>query len=42
VDLIVAGQMDPTWCYSATVDFSQHLALESGRPVLIIPHSGGA
>jgi hypothetical protein len=24
------------------VDFSEHLALESGRPVVIIPHSGGA
>jgi hypothetical protein len=40
-ELIAAGQTDPTWCYSATVDFSEHLALESGRPMLIILHSGG-
>lgn len=40
VDLIVAGQTDPDWDLSPLMDFPERLALESGRPVLIIPHVG--
>jgi len=39
-DLIVAGQVDPTWDFSLTLDFPERLALESGRPVLVVPHAG--
>jgi nucleotide-binding universal stress UspA family protein len=39
-DLIVAGQTDGTWDLSPLFDFPERLALESGRPVLVIPHSG--
>jgi nucleotide-binding universal stress UspA family protein len=39
-DLIVAGQTDPDWDLSPLMDFPERLALASGRPVLIIPHSG--
>ena len=37
-DLIVAGQTDPQWDLSPLMDFPERLALESGRPVLVIPH----
>lgn len=40
VDLIVAGQTDPDWDLSPLLDFPEHLALESGRPVLVVPHAG--
>jgi nucleotide-binding universal stress UspA family protein len=39
-DLIVAGQADPDWDLSAVLDFPERLALESGRPVLVIPYVG--
>jgi nucleotide-binding universal stress UspA family protein len=39
-DLIVAGQTDGTWDLSPLFDFPERLALESGRPVLVIPHAG--
>ncbi len=39
-DLIVAGQTDPEWDLSPVMDFPEHLALESGRPVLVIPYAG--
>jgi nucleotide-binding universal stress UspA family protein len=39
-DLIVAGQTDPEWDLSPLMDFPERLALESGRPVLIIPYAG--
>jgi nucleotide-binding universal stress UspA family protein len=39
-DLIVAGQADLDWCHSAMFDFPERLALESGRPVLVVPHAG--
>jgi hypothetical protein len=41
-ELIVAGQVASDWSHSARFDFPELLALESGRPVLIIPHSGGS
>jgi nucleotide-binding universal stress UspA family protein len=39
-DLIVAGQTDPDWDLSPILDFPERLALESGRPVLVIPYVG--
>jgi nucleotide-binding universal stress UspA family protein len=39
-DLIVAGQADPDWDLSPVLDFPERLALESGRPVLVIPYVG--
>jgi nucleotide-binding universal stress UspA family protein len=39
-DLIVAGQADPSWNFSLTMDFPERLALESGRPVLVVPNVG--
>jgi nucleotide-binding universal stress UspA family protein len=39
-DLIVAGQTDPDWDLSPLLDFPERLALESGRPVLVIPYVG--
>src|SRR5689334_2825791 len=39
-DLIIAGQTDPDWDLSPLLDFPDRLALESGRPVLVIPYAG--
>jgi nucleotide-binding universal stress UspA family protein len=39
-DLIVAGQVNPDWALSPVLDFPERLALESGRPVLVIPYVG--
>ena len=39
-DLIVAGQADPSWDFWKTLDFPERLALESGRPVLVVPNAG--
>lgn len=39
-DLIMAGQRDNSWSYSMLMDEPERLAIESGRPVLIIPHAG--
>jgi nucleotide-binding universal stress UspA family protein len=39
-DLIVAGQTDPDWDLSPLMDFPERLAMESGRPVLVIPYAG--
>ena len=39
-DLIVAGQTDPDWGASPLVDVAEHLALGSGRPVLVVPYVG--
>lgn len=40
VDLVIAAQADGTWDDSAMLDFPERLALESGRPTLIVPHAG--
>jgi nucleotide-binding universal stress UspA family protein len=37
-DLIIAGQSDPDWDLSPLLDFPEQLALESGRPVLVVPY----
>jgi nucleotide-binding universal stress UspA family protein len=39
-DLIVAGQTDPDWDLSPLLAFPERLALESGRPVLVVPYAG--
>ena len=39
-DLIVAGQTDPDWDLSPLMDFPEQLALESGRPTLVVPYVG--
>ena len=39
-DLIVAGQRDPTWDLGPVLDFPEQLALESGRPVFLVPREG--
>jgi nucleotide-binding universal stress UspA family protein len=39
-DLIVASQADPDWDLSVVLDFPERLALESGRPVLVVPYIG--
>jgi nucleotide-binding universal stress UspA family protein len=39
-DLIVAGQADPGWDLSGLMDFPERLAVESGRPVLVVPYIG--
>ncbi len=40
VDLVVANQADSDWEYSLLLDFPERLALESGRPTLIVPNAG--
>lgn len=39
-DLVVAGQADAAWEYSLLLDFPEQIALDSGRPTLIVPHAG--
>ena len=39
-DLVVASQRDPDWPWTEWLDVSDRLAIESGRPVLIVPHTG--
>lgn len=40
-DLVMAAQADPAWGLSDLADFPERLALESGRPVLVVPNRGG-
>ena len=37
-DLVVAAQSDRDWPVSDLLDFPERLALESGRPVLVVPN----
>jgi nucleotide-binding universal stress UspA family protein len=39
-DLIIASQRDRDWDFSMLLDEPERLAIESGRPVLVIPHKG--
>jgi hypothetical protein len=39
-DLIIAAQADPDWAFSRLLDFPERLAVESGRPVLVVPYAG--
>jgi nucleotide-binding universal stress UspA family protein len=36
-DLVIAGQADPANEFSAILDFPDRLAIETGRPVLVLP-----
>jgi nucleotide-binding universal stress UspA family protein len=38
-DLVIAAQTDPQWPASDLLDVADRLAVESGRPVLIIPNA---
>lgn len=39
-DLVVASQADDAWDFSLLLDFPEKIALESGRPTLIVPNAG--
>lgn len=39
-DLVIASQADPSWDLSPMMEFPDRLAIESGRPVLVIPAGG--
>ena len=39
-DLIVASQRDRSFDFTHLLDVPERLAIESGRPVLIVPHAG--
>ena len=39
-DLVVASQADSDWRLSSLLDCSEQLAIECGRPVMIIPNAG--
>lgn len=39
-DLIIAGQRDPDFDFSTLLDVPERIAIESGRPVLVLPHTG--
>ncbi|MFM9938125.1 MAG: universal stress protein [Hyphomicrobiaceae bacterium] len=39
-DLIIASQRDRSFDFTHVLDVPERLAIESGRPVLIVPHSG--
>jgi nucleotide-binding universal stress UspA family protein len=39
-DLIIAGQRDPEFDFSALLDVPERLAIESGRPLLVVPRIG--
>jgi nucleotide-binding universal stress UspA family protein len=39
-DLVVASQSDESWDWSLLLDFPDRLAMETGRPTLVVPHAG--
>lgn len=39
-DLIVAAQADPSWDMAPVYDFPERLAIEGGRPLLMVPNAG--
>lgn len=39
-DLVVASQTDPEWALSEWLDVADYLAMEGGRPILIVPNAG--
>jgi nucleotide-binding universal stress UspA family protein len=41
-DLVIASQADPDWGFSAMIDCPDRLAIEVGRPVLVIPNQGSS
>ncbi|HXF53945.1 MAG TPA: universal stress protein [Hyphomicrobiaceae bacterium] len=41
-DVIVANQADPDWTFTDILDFPEALAIDSGRPVYVVPNSARA
>ena len=41
-DLVIASQANPEWSLSGHLDVAEEVIMESGRPVLVMPKSGGA
>ena len=39
-DLVIANQADPDWTFSDILDFPEALAIDSGRPVYVVPNVG--
>ncbi len=39
-DLVIATQSDSSWDDSAMLDFPERIAMESGRPTLLVPYAG--
>ncbi|MGH6814364.1 MAG: universal stress protein [Hyphomicrobiaceae bacterium] len=39
-DLVIASQSDPDWDINLILDFPERIAIESGRPALVIPNRG--
>jgi nucleotide-binding universal stress UspA family protein len=39
-DLVIASQTDPEWPGSGRLDIADQLAMDAGRPVLIVPNAG--
>ena len=39
-DLIIASQRDRDWPFATLMDEPERIAIESGRPVLVVPHAG--
>jgi nucleotide-binding universal stress UspA family protein len=40
VDLVIANQADPNWTFTDILDFPEALAIDSGRPVYVVPLVG--
>jgi len=40
VDLVITGQRDRSFDFSAVLDVPERIIIESGRPVLVIPNAG--
>jgi nucleotide-binding universal stress UspA family protein len=38
-DLVIANQADPDWTFTDILDFPEALAIDSGRPVYVVPNS---
>jgi nucleotide-binding universal stress UspA family protein len=38
-DLVIASQVDPDWDLRDILDFPERLAIEGGRPVLVVPNA---
>jgi nucleotide-binding universal stress UspA family protein len=40
VDIVIASQQEPAWRYSSMLEEPERIAIESGRPLLLIPNNG--
>lgn len=41
-DVVIASQQDPGWRYSSMLEEPERIAIESGRPLILIPNKGKA